>query len=161
MSKLDSLKLTFISNGYIVFYKIVEKSHNIIMASTKTPPVMIHNAKYDPKTIGSDQLSCFYTASWSRKGVAVARRGTDLSISGRGSGTLVNSKKLNRSDGIPNIWYHIFRCLSKQPRSSDFLNNVMWVSSSSYSTSKCIGNLCLSSVTGFILFKSSQICRAA
>ena len=47
---------------------------------------------------------------------------------------------------------------SKQPRSSDFLNNVLCVP---YDTSKRIGNLCLSNVTGFILFKSSQICRAA
>ena len=68
MGKSGNLKFTFISTGYAVFYKIVEKPHNIIMTSTNTPPVLIYNAKYTLKQYNQGRSVAFYTASWCNKG---------------------------------------------------------------------------------------------
>jgi hypothetical protein len=59
------LKFIIISRICIISYKIVRKTHNIIMTSTNTPPMLAHYGKLDPEAIhaqGRSNVSC--TASW-------------------------------------------------------------------------------------------------
>jgi len=50
------LKFIIISSICIVSYEIVRKTHNIIMTSTNTPPMLAHYGKLDPEAIRSGQI---------------------------------------------------------------------------------------------------------